>query len=274
MTEIQEIILEIFIEIKKICERHNIDYYAIGGTCIGAVRHNGFIPWDDDLDIAIPIERYFEFLEIAKKELPNYFSVYTCDKVVHHTMIISKIIDERTTFIEKTNLMFPDAHKGVWVDIMPISGVPADEKKRKLFFEKIKKYNKYNLLLRFPCRFFKGMRARFLWTAVCFLKLVLPYNYFSNKWINLLRENPFDKAEYVGYVWWPSDIKRLVFEKKAFGSSVNLPFEKTEISCPVGWDEYLSVQFGDYMKLPPESERISTHVTEIIDIHKSYKEYK
>ena len=78
MNVIQERIFEIFLEIKKICEKNNIKYFAIGGTCIGAVRHKGFIPWDDDLDVAIPIEKFTEFKYFAERELPSFLKIYTC----------------------------------------------------------------------------------------------------------------------------------------------------------------------------------------------------
>lgn len=111
MTDTQKVILSIFKEIKQICERHNIKYYAIGGTCIGAVRHKGFIPWDDDIDIAIPIEQYFIFLDYARKELPDYLYVLSPKDTVHYPNGFSKICDNRTMFIMRSSLKYPDSYK-------------------------------------------------------------------------------------------------------------------------------------------------------------------
>ena len=76
IKKVQNEILSIFIEIDKLCEKHNLRYYAIGGTCIGAVRHNGFIPWDDDLDIAMPRKDYERFIAIASEELPKHLKLF------------------------------------------------------------------------------------------------------------------------------------------------------------------------------------------------------
>ena len=88
MTDVQEKILEIFKEIVKVCNKYDIPYYAIGGTCLGAVRHKGFIPWDDDMDIAIPIEDIDRFIKIAKKELQNIY-IYTQEKIENDMILYS-----------------------------------------------------------------------------------------------------------------------------------------------------------------------------------------
>ena len=84
MNDLQKKILDIFKAVAKICKDHDITYYAIGGTAIGAVRHQGFIPWDDDLDIAIPIEQYDRFIEIARRELPEGLTVMTPVDIEHY----------------------------------------------------------------------------------------------------------------------------------------------------------------------------------------------
>lgn len=272
MNEVQDTILQIFREAKTICERHGIPYFAIGGTCIGAVRHNGFIPWDDDLDIAIPIEDYDRFLEIAKKELPEHFSVYTCDDIRHYRYIFAKIIDSRTTFIEKNDVPYPDSYKGIFLDVMPISGVPASAASRKRFLKRIHRYTTLNTKMRFPTAEFRKWQARALSVAMLPLRLILKYTYFSDRYLNMLRKHPFASAEYTGYVWSLS-IDRLIFPKEWFASQVELPFENTTIACPKEWDRYLSQQFHDYMRLPPEGERM-IHSEECVDAKKSYKEYQ
>ena len=106
MNSLQNEILNIFKSIKEIFERNGIDYFAIGGTCIGAVRHNGFIPWDDDLDIAVPIEQFDNMLNVLKKELPSELALYTCHNRKHYRYIFVKVINTKTTFIEKSEAGF------------------------------------------------------------------------------------------------------------------------------------------------------------------------
>ena len=88
MNELQKKILDIFKAVSKICKEHGITYYAIGGTAIGAVRHQGFIPWDDDLDIAIPIEQYDQFIAIARRELPEGLIVMTPADIEHYALLL------------------------------------------------------------------------------------------------------------------------------------------------------------------------------------------
>ena len=104
MTDLQKRILDIFREVRDILDRNGITYFAIGGTCIGAVRHGGFIPWDDDLDIAVPIEQFGRMLDLLKAELPPHLELYTGAERKHYRYIFVKVTDNRTTFIEKTEI--------------------------------------------------------------------------------------------------------------------------------------------------------------------------
>ena len=112
MTETQKVILSIFKEISGICARHNIPYFAIGGTCIGAVRHQGFIPWDDDLDIAVPIEHFDFLLDCLRKEIPSDLYVIDSHDHMHYHYVWAKVCDKNTTFIEKSEYRYKDAYKG------------------------------------------------------------------------------------------------------------------------------------------------------------------
>ena len=124
MNDTQKVILDIFACISNICNKNGIRYFASGGTCLGAVRHQGFIPWDDDLDIAIPIQDYDKIWKIAQKELPHHLKIYKEDDIRHYRYIFGKIHNENTTFIEKSEIKYPESYKGIFVDIMPISSIP------------------------------------------------------------------------------------------------------------------------------------------------------
>ena len=138
MTELQTKILDIYKKVSVICIRNNIDFFAIGGTCIGAIRHRGFIPWDDDLDIAVPIEQYDKFKECMREELPTNLYLYDCDTVKEYRQLFCKVCDRNTTFIEETEKPYKKAYKGVFVDIMPISGVPSNKEEKDKFIYKLK----------------------------------------------------------------------------------------------------------------------------------------
>ena len=130
MNTVQNRILKIMLVVDEICKRNNLTYYAIGGTCIGALRHKGFIPWDDDLDIAVPIEEWDRFWNIMKTELPSEYGIYSGSNIRHYRYIFNKIHDTGTSFIEQSEVKYPDAYKGIFIDVMPIAGIPETKSKR------------------------------------------------------------------------------------------------------------------------------------------------
>ena len=273
MNEIQESILDIYKQIKRICDKNNLPFYAIGGTCIGAVRHKGFIPWDDDMDIAVPIECWDEFWNCMKRELPSNYEIYTCNKIKHYRYIFNKIHNAKTTFIEEAEVGYPDAYKGIYVDVMPIAGMPAEQELRAKFINKIQMYAKLNFVRRYPFREMKTPKSRFAWILLHLLSPFLSYHYFSDKWLEMLKRYPLKKARYTGYTWWDSITNKLCFPIEYFETTIELPFEDSTISCPVQSKDYLSSQFGNYMELPPEDQRLDHHQV-CVSTNKSYKEYK
>lgn len=273
MNDTQKCILGIFKYVAAICDKHNIHYYAIGGTCIGAVRHQGFIPWDDDLDIAVPIEEFEHLISILSEELPYHLKTYTCNKIEKYHYVFAKVYDVRTTFIQNTLLQYPDAYMGVFVDIMPISGIPTDSHARKDFIRKIKLYRIFNNVRRFPLCKQQSMSGKI---ASALLKLPLVpfrFNYFSDKYMNLLKKYPLKKSDEVGYVWSPQDIERWYFPREWFSDIAELPFEDTTIKCPINYDCYLTKQFGDYMTPPPIEQQMPVH-DGFVDLEHSYLDYQ
>lgn len=275
MNDLQNCILDIFKEFASICERHKIDYFAIGGTCIGAVRHGGFIPWDDDLDVAVPIEQYDKCLNAMKSELPDYLKVFTGLEHETYRYVFAKIIDTRTTFIEDAELGHPKDYKGVYIDIMPMSGIPRGEKEKIQFY----KSQQYNLRMNEKIRVdhevdsFKGRMGVVM--ASC-IKKVFGYNYYFNKWFAIMRKNPMFLSPNTGYTWslfHRNDAEKFIYAASWFKETTLLPFEDTCIRCPKGYHSYLTKQFGDYMKLPPDEDRLGHHYG-IVDLEKSYTEYQ
>ena len=274
IKDVQHEILKIFKEVSKILEDNNLRYFAIGGTCLGAVRHNGFIPWDDDLDIAMPDVDYEKFIKIAPNVLPSHLKMILPSDSEHYLNFTLRITNESTTFIEDQIIMFEDRFMGVWIDIMPLVGIPNDKKSQQRFIKKVERYKRMNVKKRMPLSYNKSLLS-FLHHIVSFpLNFFLPKDYWYKKWIKLVSRNRFDDSEFTGYSWWYS-VKKYVFPVYWFSDYTIISFEDTTIKCPVHYHLMLEQMFGDYMELPPVDKRINhCNGASIIDLNRSYKNYK
>ena len=300
MNELQKTILEIYSCFEDICSRHGFRFFAIGGTAIGTARHQGFIPWDDDLDVAMPIEDFKQFVQCAPSELPPWYSLVTPRDRPHYSYIFIKIEDTRTTCIEKkyTRGNLIDCYTGVWIDIMPMAGVPNPGIDRLRFLARISSCAMNNQALRLPASSLVRARAKIRGLMKAPLYGRIEKHYYSDKWLELLEQHGFDEEDYTGYTWstpskrWlPATVSRdifkhtsqegtaagrklenLIFPKKWFAEYVDMPFESTMMRMPSAWDEYLTAQFGDYMK-PPKATQQETHSC-FVDLSHPVEEYR
>lgn len=272
MTELQKTILDIFKEVALLCEKEHIDYYALGGTAIGAVWHSGFIPWDDDMDIMIPVEDFDRFIGAAERNLPDYLKIYTYKDSVRYGNIFIKVVDVRTTLIESVEVDYPLMYKGVFLDIMPLGGIPDNCIKRLLFYTRLYVYISCNVVHR--AKEYSTVLSRFLYGFLYpfHIKRKNNIHYYMDRWKALIAENPCGSCRRVGYVWSRKVIK-WNFPRAFFAEGKEFSFEDTVIQCPKEWDECLKAEFGNYMELPEEKERIPSH-TYFVDLHTSYEFYR
>lgn len=273
MNDIQKVILDIYKVIKKICENNGIEYFAIGGTCIGAVRHQGFIPWDDDIDIAIPIEQFNYFRSVCNKELPDYYRFFDYMVIPEYPNVFSKIIDIRTTYIEDHEKNNPQMFKGVFVDLMPIGGIPSDEKEREKYFEQLRHNINFNKLRRAGMLISTNKAKRMIKKMILPMVQMLNVNTYTDKIFEDMISRPFYMSEITGYTWGIYDERYLSFPTEWFLNPVSIPFEDTEILCPSNYDAYLKYQFGDYMKIPPLEEQTSRHHP-FVDLNRPFSFYQ
>ena len=269
--QVQRVILEIYKEFQRVCDQHNLRYYAIGGTCIGAVRHQGFIPWDDDIDVAMPYEDYQKLRSLRNPFRPP-FEIYDYNIFKQDSCLFLKLHDVDTAFIQYSAVKYADRYIGCSIDIMPVCGIPDDDKLQVRFLQKCRIYNILNHAQRFPLREKKKFLGKALWLLSVPFRLTKPYNYYSGKMEKLFSQNQFGTTAKIMF-GWRMNKKRMLFHYADFSDYIEMPFEDTTMRVPIGYDNYLRKDFGDYMTLPPEEERISMHPTAVIDLQKSFREY-
>lgn len=271
MNEIQKKIFNIYLTVKDICERNSLRYWAIGGTCLGAIRHKGFIPWDFDMDLALPDEDYQKFIEIAKKELKG------TDYEIRSRLIgdmVTRVFDSTTTEIAPSNKKYPERFVGVHVDIMPFCGMPKKKWKRKayafnigmLHFLDAKRVRSLK-----DCSTFKG---RISWCLSSPIHLFTDQDYFFRKWNKKVNKYKYDDSEYTCFLW--SDFRystKLILKTSWFNDWIEVPYETSTIRCPKDYDIYLKTQYGDYMTPPLENEKGESDGW-FIDLNRPYKYYQ
>ena len=248
LEEIKQVELDILEYLHEICEKHDIKYFIDFGTLLGAVRHKGFIPWDDDMDLGMPRKDYEKFISICKKELPEHVILRLHDDNLGNTSIMDTSLQ----------IPFGDELCSPFIDIFPLDGYPDDRFYYFIHTNKIKLYralSKISVIDRLHDRD-RGSFENAIVSISKVLKLnkLLKTTTINNKLQNLIKQYDFETSSIVGNVLG-SYRERELARKEVFGEPQLLEFENLEISCHANPDEYLTKIYGDYMKLPEEAER-------------------
>lgn len=255
-------------EIKRICNKHNIPYYIIAGTLLGAVRHNGFIPWDDDMDIGMLREDYEKFISVAKDELGEEFFLQSFETDENYALPFIKIMLNDTVLVER-NTSGNSSKKGIYVDIFPFDNVPDSEAKRKI--QNIKTYYLKRLFLAKQNYLIakKGETAKAI--VYKFLKFCSLFTTKKAIHSSLLKEmKRYNKTQTKKIVLFGGSYgySKESVEREWFLKTVELPFEDTSFTAPYEYIKYLEYFYGDYKKLPPEDKRYNRHNVVELDFGK------
>ena len=268
MKDIQSVSLEILKFVANICERNHFRYYLAYGTLLGAVRHHGYIPWDDDVDIIMPRPDYERFLEWAachKEELGPY-EIFNRHTNRQYLYAITRISDSRYEIHKDDEA---NCGMGIFIDVYPYDGLGND---KDVALAKLKQTRKLCDLIVDMTRKDTSIPSQLNWKGkivFCYKRLVRRLrglNYYF-KQLEILRDNnDFDSSEYVGpLMWYFCKPHNVLFERRIFGDGMQLQFEDGYFSVPSGYDEMLTQEYGDYMQLPPVEKRFYQH---------QYKAYK
>ena len=261
LKEIQQEELYIMTEFDRVARAHNLKYSLCAGSLIGAVRHQGFIPWDDDIDVTMPRPDYEKLIQLNQSQTlwPSHLQMKCFEDGTLESPYM-KLFDTRTKVVEH-NFTQKDV-TSLWIDIFPVDGLPNDEKAIK------KHYKKANRLVRMNVA--SVVRAGYgaNWLVILIKDLFLrPIARLQGrvKISEKMRQHaliyPYETSPQCGMVTWPCDGPGQVVTKEEYESLVELPFEGHKFYAMSAWDKNLTGIFGDYMTPPPEEERL-THELE------------
>lgn len=260
MDEIRPLCLEVLRRIKEVCDKNGIRYSLSGGTLIGAVRHNGFIPWDDDIDIMMPRPDYDRFIEIASKTDCG-FSLYSYENCGDdYWYPFAKACHKNTLLCEK-GMSDSNIRLGIYVDIFPVDGI-ADTYKSAMLRCKLFKIL-HGLRLASNWKKFRRSKIRgSLYEPLRFgcylLSKLFTKRFLGKKLDEFVRKKPFEKSKYVGRLVGDYGSKEVV-SKKLFESYTNVSFEGTEFSAISEYNSFLTSLYGDYMTPPPKEKQVTHH---------------
>lgn len=232
-TQIRKVLLGILDNLDKCCEKHGLRYYLSSGTALGAIRHEGFIPWDDDVDVFMPVEDFIALTTILESD-KNYGVVSQFNSDNYLGWGSGYIVDRHT--ICDINKFPIQLTTGQEIDLFPLYGLPDDPDEMKVYIK----------------------RAKQLETK-CLIALQDEDRVMAIKEFNeFLLSYKYDECNKVGNILMPYFLKD-VFDKDIFGKGVKKKFENLELRMPDRWDEYLTQVYGNYMELPPIEKRVGQH---------------
>ncbi len=270
---LQDKMLDILKYFIAFCQKNHLRYWAGGGTCLGALRHEGFIPWDDDLDVFMPRSDYELFWKLWNEDRNNNGKYQLCrtteEKNYHHRVM--QIVDTSTTFINRRSVD-EDIEHGVYIDIIPMDMCAKGKMNRALQIYHAIVFSIYNV----QCiPEFQGGKLMRFGTALL-LQIVKDKRKRTDIWKKAERKMiSEDQSKANNVVELTTSFKSLLrpWPSEWFGERTQ-KFEDIELSIPSQAEKYMTAIYGDYMKLPPTEEQKVRHNTVFIDLEHSYRDYK
>jgi lipopolysaccharide cholinephosphotransferase len=268
IKKLHQVDLNIVKEVIKICDENSLIYYMIGGTLLGAIRHKGFIPWDDDIDLGMPRNDYEKFLEIAPNFLSDHLQIVNYHTEKSYQYYITRVRDVNTKVVEK-RIANDGRYTNASIDIFPLDGSPNNKFRRKVYYfsvmtmraimslcykDSIDHERKRNVLERF---------LLFVLTKFPFRRFFNPYD-VKQKIDKMMKYYNPESSEIIGCLMGAYRTREMT-NSKYYGEGAFYEFEDIKMRGPIYADEFLSHIYGDYMSLPPKELR-KTHF-QIVEIN-------
>ena len=259
LDELKQIELNILIQVDKICREQGFRYSLLGGTLLGAVRHHGFIPWDDDIDIAMPRPDYEKFLTYCHDNCPQFLTI--CNRYEpKYGYLFAKICDVNTVMIEQ-NSNKNDISMGVYIDVFPLDGFGETEKEAFKIFNR-SKFKRELLVAANWKRYFRSKTRQWYYDPIRFVFFLLSRLVNFKKQITTIEKeilkNDFDKSKFCGALCGVYR-KKEIMPYHIYADYIELQFEGHSFCAFENYDYYLKHIYGNYMQLPPEEKRLTHH---------------
>lgn len=259
MTELehlQSVILSIAKDIDSICRNNSIDYYLLGGSCIGAIRHKGFIPWDDDLDIIMTKENYKRFLKVCREQLDR--SKYIIQEGLKDWPLnFSKIRLKGTYLHEPEDDYANDDMHGIYVDIFCMDNVSDNNSLAKIQYIFAKYYLCYQLGQR------KYRKTSLKKKMMIMLSAPLRLGFIRKQIVRFIERYNKKETKRLGFFYGRTRFKSSITPRDIYGTPKYVEFEDTQLPVPEHYHEYLTQMFGDYMQMPPVEQRQGLHLLSV-----------
>lgn len=272
LEEIKHRLLDVLVAFQVLCKNNGLTYYACGGTCLGAIRHQGFIPWDDDIDVIMPRRDYEKLLSLHKEI--NDAGYELIDRTNNNLYLaFAKFGEKKSTIIE---LQRNPVVMGISIDIFPLDEASDTDESRLLFnsthtvvSECVSTYSQYFFFDILDA--FKALKIRYILGILfdIFLRRIKRRKCWK-KFLENEEKISRQKGNFLIVNWGGYGFKKELHKKEWYGSGKLVQFESIQINVPENYDKYLSSLFGNYMELPPIEKRVSHHDVYFFDFEKRW----
>lgn len=257
LQQLKEIELEILDEFVRICDKHSIKYFISDGTCLGAIRHGGFIPWDDDIDVSMLREDYERFCEVCPGELSSQFALQNYHTEPNCGLVFAKIRKKGTIFSEDYSQHI-NMSQGVWIDIFPYDAVPDNRAELEKLEGKVS-FLKNLYIVKCGYKMPPGMSAvgKIAYYGAKLVCLFIPRNALINTLDKKMRACNGQETENVYPFGGAYGIDREMVPSRLCKETAPITFEGRTCLTYRDYEDYLTLHYGNYMELPPVEERVA-----------------
>ena len=257
LPEIKQAQLNILLKVHQFCVRNEIKYSLGFGTMLGAVRHKGFIPWDDDIDLILPRSDYQRFIALFNEQADPSLRLRSLDTDPNYEHPFAKVEDRHTKLVEFADGAYDI---GINIDVFPLDGVPSGEAEFEKYYKSLKFYRDAWVVKTIKSDYKKrGVLKSVVLSTLKMLSLFVSRRRLADIIHSKITQHQYDECDWVMVTCVQENKRKHRAKKEWFEDIGDIEFEGETFKAVTQHDKYLTVQYGDYMQLPPEHERVTHH---------------